>query len=113
MSFGRPMTFAAPGVCVRKRPERSRPSQKRLDNDRVRGGTLPAGRYATLVHVGPYDGLIDANARLQAWAREQGHVFACEGPKWDGRVERSLNDPTAEPNPAKWQTEVAYLLASA
>src|SRR3954471_20575207 len=25
-------------------------------DERVRGGVLPAGRYITLLHVGPYDG---------------------------------------------------------
>jgi effector-binding domain-containing protein len=37
-------------------------------DERVRGGILPAGRYATLLHVGPYDGLVQANAALQQWA---------------------------------------------
>ncbi|HKU41513.1 MAG TPA: GyrI-like domain-containing protein [Polyangiales bacterium] len=77
----------------------------------VRAGTLPAGRYAVLIHEGPYDGLRDANAALLEWAAKQhieldatptptGNRFAC-------RLETYLSDPRAEPNPAKWQTEVA------
>src|ERR1700754_4332777 len=33
---------------------------------------LPAGRYAELVHVGHFSGLMDAHARLRDWAAEQG-----------------------------------------
>src|ERR687895_1718403 len=43
----------------------------------VRSGTLPAGRYATLVHTGPYrhddvPDLGDAQASLRSWTEEQG-----------------------------------------
>src|SRR5450756_2560014 len=41
-------------------------------DDSVRSDVLPAGRYVTLRHVGPYDGLIASNAALQQWAQEQG-----------------------------------------
>src|SRR5580700_7281658 len=34
---------------------------------RVHPGRLPAGRYASLVHRGPYDELYDANAALIGW----------------------------------------------
>jgi effector-binding domain-containing protein len=40
-------------------------------DERVRGGPLPAGRYATLHHVGHPDTLVDANAALLAWARDE------------------------------------------
>jgi effector-binding domain-containing protein len=39
---------------------------------RVHHGRLPAGRYAWLVHRGPYDELYDANAVLIGWAKERG-----------------------------------------
>jgi effector-binding domain-containing protein len=70
----------------------------------VRRGRLPAGRYATLVHVGPYGGLRAAHEALQEWAEEQG--FA-----WGERVETYVTDPSREPDSAKWETELAYLAA--
>ena len=80
----------------------------------VRAGTLPAGRFAVLIHEGPYDGLRAANAALLDWATQAridldvtatptGDRFAC-------RLETYLTDPRKEPNPAKWQTEVAIKL---
>jgi effector-binding domain-containing protein len=81
---------------------------------RVQPGVLPEGRYAVLRHIGHYDGLIDANAALQDWAREQGITFDTEetakGQAWRGRFEHYLTDPSSEPDPGKWVTEVAYLL---
>jgi effector-binding domain-containing protein len=79
---------------------------------RVRAGVLPAGRYATLLHTGPYGGLVGANAAVQRWAGGQGLVLesSADGLRWAGRVEHYLTDPAAEPDPARWQTEVAYLI---
>jgi effector-binding domain-containing protein len=82
---------------------------------RVQPGVLPEGRYAVLRHAGHYDGLIDANAALQDWAREHGIIFDNQetdrGLAWRGRFEHYLTDPSSEPDPAKWVTEVAYLTA--
>jgi effector-binding domain-containing protein len=79
---------------------------------RVRPGILPAGRYATLIHTGPYDQLVAANAALQDWAQQQGITLESspDARRWAGRVEHYLTDPAAEPNPAAWETEVAYLI---
>jgi effector-binding domain-containing protein len=80
--------------------------------ERVRPGTLPAGRYVTLLHIGPYDGLVDANAALQRWAQEQGIRWQIDDASiWGGRIERYLTDPSQEPDPSAWQTELAYLIA--
>jgi effector-binding domain-containing protein len=77
----------------------------------VRIGVLPAGRYVTLMHVGPYDGLIDANGALQRWANEQGIAWRMvNSSTWAGRVERYLTDPSEHPDPSTWQTELAYLI---
>lgn len=75
----------------------------------VHGGVLPAGRYVTLLHVGPYDGLVQANATLQRRAAEQGLRWAMDGATWRGRVERYLTDPSQQPDASQWQTEIAYL----
>lgn len=83
-------------------------------DDQVRAEVLPAGRYATLLYTGPYDGLIEANAALQQWAGQQGLAFDTtgtgRGTAWRGRVEHYRTDPSAEPDPAKWETGLAYLL---
>jgi effector-binding domain-containing protein len=83
----------------------------------VQPGTAPAGRYLVLRHTGPYDQLIGANAALQDYAKQHGIAFAARdtpaGEAWDGRFEHYLTDPTAEPDAARWQTDVAYLLADA
>ena len=81
--------------------------------ERVQPGVLPAGRYVTLRHTGPYDGLVASNAALQQWAREQEITFdswdSPAGSVWRGRAEHYLTNPSAEPDPAKWEVDVAYL----
>lgn len=82
-----------------------------VGDGRIEVGELPAGRYAVLVHVGPYEGLVQANADLQGWAAENGVAFdGRDGPPgWAGRVEFYLTDPMDDPDPLAWRTEVAYL----
>jgi effector-binding domain-containing protein len=82
-------------------------------DDRIRPGELPAGPYVSLVHTGPYDELIAANAAVQAWAAEQGLTLESDatGQRFRGRAEHYLTDPSAEPDPSRWQTDVAYLIA--
>jgi effector-binding domain-containing protein len=79
-------------------------------------GTLPGGRYGSLTYVGHYDGLVDANEALQQWAREHGLTWAMSetdhGDRFASRIEMYVTDPDEDPDPAKWETEVAYLLAS-
>jgi effector-binding domain-containing protein len=79
----------------------------------VQAGVLPGGRYVTLVRTGPYDGLVAANAALQDWARDQGIALeSSEGSRrFRGRVEFYRTDPAAEPDPAKWRVEIAYLIS--
>ena len=80
---------------------------------RIQPGVLPGGRYVVLLHTGPYDGLVAANGALQAWAAEQGITLdhSADERTWPGRLERYLTDPSAEPDSAKWETEIAYLVA--
>jgi DNA gyrase inhibitor GyrI len=84
---------------------------------RIQPGTLPGGRYAILRHAGPYDGLVAANAALQRWADARGLAFdtweTSDGKAWRCRAEHYLTDPSAEPDPAKWEVDVAYLLGTA
>ena len=86
-----------------------------IDGDgRIRPGVLPAGRYAVLRHTGPYDGLVAGNAALQRWAEEHGITFDSwdtpEGTAWRARAEHYLTTPATEPDPSKWEVDVAYLV---
>jgi effector-binding domain-containing protein len=85
-------------------------------DSRVRPGVRPAGRYVTLRHTGPYDGLIASNAALQDWAQDRGITFDSwdtdHGEAWRSRVEHYLTDPSAGPDPAKWGVDVAYLVSA-
>lgn len=80
-----------------------------------RGKVLPGGRYACLTHTGDYGGLVSANAALQDWAAAQGLAFdqhaTGRGDAFGGRIESYLTDPAEEPDPSRWETEVAYRLA--
>lgn len=80
---------------------------------RIRPGVLPAGRYVVTRHTGPYDGLIAANAALQQFARDHGIAFdtwdTADGTAWRCRAEHYITDPSQEPDPGKWETELAYL----
>lgn len=83
-------------------------------NGRIKSGNLPAGQYVVLRHTGPYGGLIASNAVLQQWAQEQGITLnswdSPQGTAWSGRAEHYLTNPATEPDPAKWQVDVAYLV---
>lgn len=83
-------------------------------DDRVTAGVLPAGRYATAIHVGHYDGLIGAVDNLLRWAAAQGLEWdksdAEDGEHWGCRLEIYLTNPAEQPDPAKWETQLAFLL---
>lgn len=83
-------------------------------NGRVTAGALPAGRYASLIYTGVMNG-IPANKALLDWGAEQGLVWdtyaSDQGDGFGARVEFYLTDPAAEPDMAKWDTEVAIRLA--
>ena len=78
--------------------------------ERIVGGVVPAGQYAVVIHEGPFDSLMESNAALQAWAAEQGLQFDVRGDVWTARIESYLTDPESSPDPASWQTELAYKL---
>lgn len=63
-------------------------------------GQLPGGRAASIVHVGTYETIDHAYARLQEWLRERGHGEL--GPMW----EVYWSDPETDPDPAGWRTEI-------
>jgi effector-binding domain-containing protein len=87
-------------------------------DERVRADALPAGRYLTMLHVGPYRSetapdLAAARARLVDWAAKQGIVYSREtdrGLALPCCLERYLIGPMEESDFSKWETEFAYLV---
>jgi len=68
---------------------------------RVVGSALPAGRVATAVHHGPYDGLGATHREVARWRAAHGHRPA--GPRWE------IYGPHRQ-DPADIEVEVSYLL---
>lgn len=82
---------------------------------RVVSGVLPAGRYATLTHVGPPGELAGVTKTLLDWADAQGLRWDTSpgdnGERWGGRLEIYLTDPAEQPDVSTWQTQLAFRLA--
>ena len=88
---------------------------------------IPGGRYLSITYVGPYDtgptdhgepdGLYGANGVLIGWARDNGTAFdeapLPRGDVFASRLEIYRIDMSTEPDPAKWETEVAIRLSDA
>jgi effector-binding domain-containing protein len=85
------------------------------DGGDVWTGTLPAGRYVTVVHHGHPDELLGATADLLAWTADQGLVFDVsrtpEGERWGARLENFLTNPVEVPELNDWDTELAFRIA--
>jgi effector-binding domain-containing protein len=81
----------------------------------VISGVLPAGRYATLTHVGHPSELAEATKTLLDWAAGQGLTWdmspGADGERWGSRVEIYLTDPREEPDMSKWVTRLEFRLA--
>jgi effector-binding domain-containing protein len=84
-------------------------------DDQMVAGVLPAGRYATLTHVGHPSELMAATKALLDWAAEQGLTWDVtpseDGDRWACRLENYLTDPDQEPDMSKWVTQLAFKLA--
>jgi effector-binding domain-containing protein len=85
------------------------------DDGEIRGGTLPAGRFAVMTHTGAPQTLVGATSALLDWAKERRLVWDLSltdaGEKWGCRLESYLTDPAEQPDTSKWQTELAFRLA--
>lgn len=81
---------------------------------RVSPGILPAGRYAALIYTGVMNG-IEGNKALIEWAAQERLAWdrwdVANGDAFAARYESFLTDPAEEPDPAKWETEVAIKVA--
>jgi effector-binding domain-containing protein len=70
----------------------------------VQPSTLPAGPAARTVHVGSYETLEASYAALAAWQERAGRTQ--NGGPWEVYV----TDPSTEPDPARWRTEILWPL---
>ena len=66
----------------------------------VRASSLPGGRVARTMHVGPYDEMEPAYEALASWVRAEGGELV--GDAW----EIYYSDPQVEPDPKSWRTEI-------
>lgn len=69
-------------------------------NGDVQPSELPGGQVAVTIYIGPYDQMEPAYKALASWVGEHGGELA--GDAW----EFYLSDPSAEPDPATWRTEI-------
>jgi Transcriptional regulator, effector-binding domain/component len=78
-------------------------------------GTLPAGRYVDVLHIGHPQTLLAATARLLQWAADRGLVFdatpGADGEHWACRLEFYLSDPNEVPDMSAWETQLSFKLA--
>ncbi|MFI5937112.1 GyrI-like domain-containing protein [Actinoplanes sp. NPDC051494] len=76
---------------------------------------LPAGRYATLTHIGHPDELMGVTASLLDWAQRQGLAWDMtptpDGEVWGARLELLMTNPVEQPDMHKWQTVLLFKLA--
>ena len=70
--------------------------------ERVRPGELPAGKVATVTHMGAYEQLGQTWSALMKWVEEEGLQAA--GAPWEVYV----TDPGEEPDPSKWRTDIFF-----
>jgi hypothetical protein len=88
------------------------PGYVQLDHPRLRSGSMPAGRYATLTYR---NHARRANGALQDWARDNGLALdrwtVAEGDAFACRYEAFWTDPKVEPRKTKWTVELSMRLA--
>ena len=66
----------------------------------VQARTLPGGLAATTVHIGPYDDMAPGYLAIASWITA--HQGVAIGDPW----EVYFSDPTAQPDPTNWRTEI-------
>jgi DNA gyrase inhibitor GyrI len=85
------------------------------DHGDIHGGTLPAGRFAVMIHTGAPETLTSATSALLGWAEARGLAWDVSqtdaSEKWGCRLEPYLTNPVEQPDTSKWQTELAFRLA--
>lgn len=69
-------------------------------DDPVEPSRLPGGPAAVTTHIGRYEDLTSAYEAIHRWLGEHGYSPA--GPHW----EVYFTDPSVEPDPTRWRTDV-------
>lgn len=69
-------------------------------NGDVQPSELPGGQVAVTIHTGPHDAMRPAYQALVSWVAEHGGELA--GDPW----EVYFSDPSTEPDPATWRTQI-------
>ncbi|RFU86587.1 AraC family transcriptional regulator [Streptomyces triticagri] len=86
----------------------------RVAGDDLFADTLPGGSYVTVTHVGHPDELFAVVDSMMKWARAQRLDWDMtrteEGEVWGCRLESYRTDPRTEPDPHRWETELALRL---
>lgn len=74
--------------------------------DGISPSALPGGPVAVTTHIGPYEEMPPAYEALAAWVGDHGGAPA--GDPW----EVYLGDPSVQPDPAAWRTDVVQPYAA-
>jgi effector-binding domain-containing protein len=81
---------------------------------RIKLNELPQGTYATLIHDGSYENLVETTARLLDWGQQEGIKWQSQNDNrlstWQGRIEHYLVGSADSQNPDDWKTEIAILI---
>ena len=84
--------------------------ERHTGEEEIVTGVLPAGRYASVTHIGHPDQLVDVTRDLLAWADKQGLEWDADGNKWGSRLEVYKSDPREVPDMNDWETELLFRL---
>ena len=83
----------------------------------VRAGILPSGSFMSVTWTGHFNKLSDVHAMLMGWAKIKGVDWDCAsteaGVFFGCRIDIFHKSMRNEPNPERWQTEVAAMLRRA
>lgn len=101
-SFGEEQVDVEIGIPL-TRPLPNVPALAEVPPGELGAGTLPGGHAAVTVHRGPYDGLPETYAALEAWIGEQGR--SAGGAPWESYV-----DMPTEVDEADLRTEIVWPL---
>ena len=85
-----------------------------LGSGEITAGVLPAGWFAVVRHRGHPDRLLGRTAALLEWGAAEGVGWdvarADAGERWGCRTEHFLTNPEEQPDPNRWETELALRL---
>lgn len=87
-------------------------AQRQTGEGEIVAGVLPAGRYASLTHIGHPDELVRVTGELLAWGEKHSIKWDAEGNNWGCRLEVYKSNPEEVPDMNDWETELLFRLRS-